>query len=841
MPTTDSAIRNNPCMDLLDASGVTSREREVLVLLKERLTNAEVADRLFISVRTVESHVSSLLTKLGVEDRLQLAALVDQLARSQRPNNLPRLPSSFVGRESELAELQKLTRGSRLVTVVGPAGVGKTRLTLQAAGIASEDFPDGVWLVELAPLDDPDLVSTETMRVLGCSPVPRLAPIEALVGCADSLDCLVILDNCEHLVEGVAVTAEALLNHTRSVRIVATSRQPLGVPGEAVMTLTPLAIPESTASREELSRSEAVRLFAERAEAVKSGFRVTDANAGDVAAICRRLDGLPLALELAASRLRSFSPSQLAERLDDRLRILAAPRTETRHRTLEAAIEWSYDLLSSDERLLLRRLSAFAGSFSLSAAEEVCSDDRLPRSRVLELLPGLVERSLVDADPFGEVYRYRLLESIRWFAWKRLEDRDALIDRVLHYLVDLTDSAEGELRGPQQREWLDRLRGELPNIRRVLDWAIQAGKAEQALRLVADLELFWNYGDLRREGISWMERALEAFPDGPSLPRLRVMLTGSMLLEPWNTSLAVKLAEEALQLAGAKETMWEMRARLVWGSSLVYERSRTEETRQHLEATAKYFESVGDRWRLGMALTQLGVTSELPEAIEHLEKAGKCFAAVGDRIQYGNVRYLSAAKLLRFGNGDLNRASAWAEEALEIEEELGSRHEQAHARSLQVIVSFRRGELDLATEACQGCLVTFRQLGDTRCTARMLSIQGLLMTWRGDVVVASSRFCEALRDSLRANDLATAAECLDGLGALANGIEAVRFHAAAQAHRKSAGVPHNVSGVSYDKRLVELRNELGEEAYSIAWQEGQALDPRTVCADKLVNDTAAAP
>jgi ATP/maltotriose-dependent transcriptional regulator MalT len=173
-------------MDLLDASGVTSREREVLALLKERLTNAEIADRLFIAVRTVESHVSSLLTKLGAEDRRQLAGMADQLERSQRPHNLPRLPSSFVGRNSELAELQKLIRGSRLVTVVGPAGVGKTRLTLQAVRDVSEDLPDGVWFVELAPLDDPDLVTTETIRILGCSPVPQLTPFEALVGCAGS-------------------------------------------------------------------------------------------------------------------------------------------------------------------------------------------------------------------------------------------------------------------------------------------------------------------------------------------------------------------------------------------------------------------------------------------------------------------------------------------------------------------------------------------------------------------------------------------------------------------------------------------------------------------------------
>lgn len=817
-------------MDPLDVSGVTSREREVLALLRERLTNAEVADRLFISVRTVESHVSSLLTKLGVEDRLQLAALVDRLDRSMRPNNLPRLPSSFVGRQSELAELRKLIRGSPLVTILGPAGVGKTRLALQAATDTSEDFPEGAWLVELAPLDDPDLVTPETLNVLGCSPAPHLTPIEALVGCAGSMECLLILDNCEHLMEGVSTTVEALLKRSPTVRIVATSRQALGVSGETVMMLPPLDVPESTAAREEALRSESVRLFAARAEAAQPGFRVTDANAPDIAAICRHLDGLPLALELAASRLRSFSPGQLAERLDDRLRILASPRTETRHRTLETAIEWSYDLLSSDEQLLLQRLSAFAGSFSLAAAEEVCSDDRMPRSRVLELLPGLVDKSLLGTDPFGDAYRYRLLESIRWFAWQRLEDRDASINRVLRYLVEMAEGAADELRGPRQRDWLDRLRGELANIRRALDWGSQAGEAESVLRLVAALELFWNYGDLRREGIVWVERVLEAFPDGPSLPRLRVMLTGSALLEPWDTSLALHLAEDAMKLAVAEGRMWEMRARLALGYSLIYDRVRADETRQHLEAAAEYFEAVNDRWRLGGALMQLGALRGLPEAIDYMEEAGRCFAASGDRIQYGNVRYLSAAKLLRFG-GDLDRASSWAQEALEIAEELGSRHEQAHARSLRAVVDFRRGDLDRVIHIGDECLVSFRQVGDTRCTARMLSIRGLVMAQLGDPDVARSSFCEGLNSALRASDLATVAECLDGLGALAKEDEAVRLHAAAQTHREAAGVPINMSGVSHKKRLAELRQDLGEEAFSIARQKGRTSDPRSVCAD----------
>lgn len=819
------AIRNNRYMDLLDERDVTPREREIIGLLRARLTNIEIADRLYISVRTVESHVSSLLTKLGADDRLDLAALAEQLERSRPLHNLPRPPASFVGRQSELVELEKLIRGSRLVTVVGSAGVGKTRLTLEAANICLNDYSEGVWLVELAQLDSSNLVAPELMRVLGCPSNPHLSPIEALVRYAESMSCLLILDNCEHVVEGVASTTEALLNHTRSVRVIATSRQALGFTSEAVMALAPLALPQGEATRDALLQSDAVRLFATRAEATRRGFRVTEANARHVAAICRHLDGLPLGLELAASRLRSFSPAQLAERLDDRLGILAAPRPEARHRTLEAAIAWSYDLLSSDEQLLLLRLSVFAGSFSLATAEEACSDDRLPRRRVLELLPSLVEKSLVDTDPSGDGYRYRLLESIRWFARERLEGRDELMGRLTSHLMKLAEQAETELRGVSQREWLDQLRKELPNIRVALEWAIKAGEAEMALRSVAALELFWSYGDLRREGIDWVKRILDAFPDGPDLPRLRVMLSGAHLLEPWDTRQAIRLAEQALELARAEGEMWEMRARLALGYALVYDRPRAEETRQNLEMANSYFETIGDRWRQGLALFQLGNLHHVTEAIGYLEAAAECFAQAEDRVQYGNVRYLGAAKLLRFEGADLDQVFSWAEEALNIADELGSRQEQAHAKSLQALMGFRRDDFDQATALCHQCLGTFRQVSDTRCTARMLSLKGFLAAHRGDFAHASGCFREAMTEALRANDMATVAECSDGLGAMADGMEAVRWHAAAQTQRTMAGVAVNASGIDYENRLAELRNELGEETFTIAWEEGRISDP----------------
>ncbi len=392
--------------------GVTRREAEILSLVGNRLSNREIADHLYISVRTVESHVSSLLAKLGASDRRALVALADQLKAPAPSHNLPRRPDSFVGRDAEQRHLAEVLAGHRLVTIVGPPGVGKTRLATETALGLLDRYEEGVWLVELADVADPKLVVPSVMAVLGLRAPPGGDPLEALVAGAATRRSLVVLDNCEHLAGSAAAVAEAVTTRTDSLAVLATSRHPLGTSGERVVQLDPLLVEPS------------VRLFADRAGAAQDGFELTDHNTDSVTRLVERLDRIPLAVELAASRIRAFTPAELLDHLGIGIDLIGTSAAAGRHRTLTGTIAWSYRLLSTGERLLFGRLCVFAG-FNLAAAQTVCAGDGLAGDKIPALLSDLVDHSLVFPLPGTSPHRYRMLESIRAFAGGRLKDRCA--------------------------------------------------------------------------------------------------------------------------------------------------------------------------------------------------------------------------------------------------------------------------------------------------------------------------------------------------------------------------------------------------------------------------------
>ncbi len=453
------------------------------------------------------------------------------------PNNLPTLATSFVGRAQELAELDKLIRAARLVTITGVGGAGKTRLALQAAAQFAQEFRDGIWFVELAAITDPTLVTSATATALG---VPEQAgrPLQdSMLDHLSDRKALIIMDNCEHVISEAAVLVEAVLSGASECRVVATSRELLGVGGEVALGMRSMSMPAAGTPTDwaELSRYDAVRLFTERAAASVSTFRVAGDNAAAVQEICRRLDGMPLALELAAARLRSFSPQQLADLLDQRFRLLTGgSRTALpRQQTLAAAIDWSYQLLGSNERLLFERLAVFQGGFTLEAAQEVCSSDELDAFDVLELIPALVDKSLVVADSGDVAVRYRLLETIRQFARDQL-DRDRAGDdfRVRHasYFMHLAEAAEPHVRGADERLWWERIDADLDNLRQAMIWSLEAGSAETAMRIAGAVWRFWWFTVRFSEGISWLERALHAGGDVPKHTGAKALLGLGTLL-----------------------------------------------------------------------------------------------------------------------------------------------------------------------------------------------------------------------------------------------------------------------------------------------------------------------
>jgi predicted ATPase len=442
-----------------------------------------------------------------------------QATEHYRPtNNLPLALTSLVGREREMAEANRLLGTDRLLTLVGPGGSGKTRLALAAADVA-RNFGDGVWLVELAPLSDPDLVPQAVASVLGVRETPGTTLVDDLVAHLESRNVLLILDNCEHIIDACASFAAALLRRCPDLRVMVTSREALGIAGETLFAVPTLSLsdPHHLQAAEGLPRYEASRLFVERAMAVRPGFSITGDNAMAIAQIYYRLDGIPLAIELAAAKTRVLSVEQISSRLADssfRLFKSESRTLDPRQRTLGAAMDWSHDLLDWPERTLFCRLSVFVGGFGLEAAEAVSADRSIQEDDVLDLLSRLVDKSLLLAEEQEDEVRYRMLETVRQYASERLEESgelDVFSRRHAEFYLALAEDTEAALRGPDQIACFRRLEKESDNFRAALSWSLDKdpteGLAELGLRLTVALWLFWNIQG-STEGHRWIEEAL---------------------------------------------------------------------------------------------------------------------------------------------------------------------------------------------------------------------------------------------------------------------------------------------------------------------------------------------
>jgi len=451
--------------------------------------------------------------------------------------NLPAELTSFVGRRGELAEVRRLLAGSRLVTLTGVGGVGKTRLALRAAAGLRRAFPDGVWLVRLDQLRDEALVAQAVAGALGLQGQGGYSPEAVLTDYLGSRQLLLVLDNCEHLVDAVAKLADLLLRVAAGLRMLATSREALTIDGETVLAVLPLPVPEAgqPLTAAELGLFPAVRLFAERAAQVVPGFAVTEANVAAVAGICRRLEGMPLAIELAAARAQVLSPEQIDQRLGDRLGLLTrgGRARPARQQTLRASIEWSYELCSPAERLLWARLSVFAGGFELDAAEGICADDRLAVSRVLDLLAALAGKSILIADPGQGTARYRLPETLREFGQERLResgDYAAVRRRHRDWHEQFARQADTDWLNPQIAEWTARLLREHANVQKAQDFCqAEPGEAEAGLRIALHVWPYYYYGAGHLSEGRYRLAQVLAQADEPTVWRARGLLLAGFL------------------------------------------------------------------------------------------------------------------------------------------------------------------------------------------------------------------------------------------------------------------------------------------------------------------------
>ncbi|MFJ8025698.1 ATP-binding protein [Streptomyces sp. NPDC096311] len=620
--------------------------------------------------------------------------------------NLPAAVTSFVGRRQEIGEVRKLLGAARLVTLTGVGGVGKTRLAIETGAEASSAFADGVWLVDLAPVRQPELVAQAIVTSLGIPDQSTRPPAEQLVDHLARRQALILLDNCEHLVDACAVLTDRLLRGCARVRVLATSRQVLGIVGEHVYQVPPLSVPEPADAppAEALDRYESVRLLTDRATAIRPGFAVSNTNHAAVVRLCARLDGIPLAIELAASRLRSLPLSEVADRLEDRFALLTggSPAALPRQRTLRALIDWSHELCSAEERRLWARLSVFAGGFDLAAAEGVCADDRLPRTQIMDLVDHLVAQSVVQAVEHDGQVRYRMLETIREYGWDRLaasgEDK-ALRTRHQEFFGDLADRIAATWYGPGQEEGLARLRADHRNLAAALEWSISNGPAKQALSLVAALRHHWCADGFLSEGRRWLDRIL----DLPGPP------------QPERTT--------ALWVAG-----WVM-----------LQQGDYDGAEARLAECEKLAAELGDEMAPYMALSLRGTAAlfrgHLSEALDCFEAASAGLTGMGHT---GGTLFTDFQAAIAHAHAGGQRAAEKGERAIALSEELGERWTRSYALYALGLHAWAHGELDSANGLARAGLQIQRGFNDHVGTAVLIE----LLAW---IAASKKEFDRAAR------------------------------------------------------------------------------------------------
>ena len=750
---------------------------------------------------------------------------------SHHESNLPEQFTSFVGRGPQLADVATLLESDRLVTLVGVGGTGKTRLALRAAADALDRYRDGVWLVELAPLSDPGIVADEIGRALRIHVQPGQAPLEALVDFLRSKDLLLLLDNCEHLVETVVAVTHRLLASCHGLVVLATSREPLGVDGEAVYAVPSMALPvalEMDGARapddediERVGRSEAVSLFVERARATLPSFSLDASNLGAVAEICRRLDGIPLALELAAARVNVLSPAEIAEGLSDRFRLLTGGRRTAlpRQRTLQALVDWSWDLLDDADRRLLRGLAVFAGGWTLEAATHVTwqplpggadSAGAVARVTTLDGLSRLVDRSLIAVDRTGGTdragaTRYRMLETIRQYAADRLAESGetlALRDRHLDLYRALARDAEAGLDGPEMPVWLARIDSEIDNVRSALEWALET-RPVAALEMCVVLTRYWRARVMGSEGLDRMVGAIEAVQRIP----------------------AAETESEARQRA-------VLVARGRAGAALLaLHRGHPEGPRMADEAVTAA-QATGDPATIvDAASTYLMVQALLPGGrdVEALRTTFRvALAAASSLGDPTRLARLQSTMAMIDASSDPQSADAWLERAAEAAQRSGNPQEIASISQTRGRVASRTGRLADAQRWFAHAQGQFRELGDHRFELSAQSELAHVLRRSGELDAAQAEYRQTIRGWQRSGNRGAVANQLESMAfiALARGEteRSVRLLGAADALREASGSPMMAQErVEYEDEVLRLRTALAGTAFDEGWSEGRAM------------------
>ena len=756
------------------------------------------------------------------------------------PNNLPQQPTHFIGREKEIDEVKALIRKTRLLTLTGAGGCGKTRLALQVAADQIEERPDGVWLVELAALTDPALVPQTTATTLGLKEQAGKSLTQTLTDHLQSRHLLLILDNAEHLLGSVARLADAILRRCPEVTLLVSSREALAVGGELTYRVPSLTMPDPARDRtpEAVARYESVRLFVERAQLLAPQFTVTPGYAPVLASICHRLDGIPLAIELAAARVRSMSVEEVNRRLDQRFRLLTGgSRTALpRQQTLRSAIDWSYDLLNGDERVLFARLAVFTGGFSLDAVERICADAVIDESAALDLVTSIVDKNLVVAETRGSATRYRMLETIRQYARDRLLDSgegDRLRDLHLSYFAALAAKAEPKLSGPDQALWLHRLAAEHDNLRAALAWSsAAAGDTAAGLKMAAALWRFWYVRGDFSEGRACLVGLLSIDNAGATPERGRALnAAGTLAWLQTDLPAARTLLSEALVLWRAHGDRQGIARSLSNLGNVAHGECDYAASRGFFEQSLAIRRELDDRAGIADILTNLGA---LAYDRGDYDAAGALFSeSLGLRRERGD-RWGIAVQLNNLGavhdaQGDYSGCRALYEECLAIYRELGDRSGEPTSLSNLGQLASAEGDHVAARALHEESLSIRRETGDRRGIVMELNNLAKEAIIVGEPARARALALESLAVLQELSDRRLIAEALEALAgaAAADGApeRATRILGCVGRLREEVGYPLRPREIpAHERQMTALRSAMGGDgAFDAAMQEGRTM------------------
>jgi len=666
------------------------------------------------------------------------------------PNNLPIQVTSFLGRDEDVAEVKKLLEKTRLLTLAGTGGVGKTRLALQVGAELLDQHPDGVWFVDLAGLQDPDLIASEMAAVLGVRVGADRSLVESIIYSLKPKQVLIILDNCEHVVETAAQITSSIIKGAPQVRVLTTSREGLGIAGEVVHRVSPLAVPKSGAgmTAEAAKQFGAVALFVDRATAANTRFALTDADAPVVVDICRSLDGIPFAIELAAARVKAMSVVNLAERLTERFRILTGgDRTALpRHQTMRALIDWSYNLLNERERTLVNRVSVFAGGWTIEAASEICADETIESWEILDMISSLVDKSLVQAEIGGTSERYRLLDSTWRYALEKLGEAgesERINRKHAEYFLKLAQEADDAWESTPSKVLIEQMEPELDNFRAAMDWALtKRNDVVVGRALAAALRELWIGVGSRREGARWINLAIEAQPDAPPDAVSVKLWMGFALNNEALGAAQQEAAERALAQAEALDDRKLLAQAQIQLGFALDRRGRFDEAEAEYVKAVPLLRETKTTKKLASCLSWWSIIfwirGDAKAAQKGFEEAISLAKSFGDEQMTATV--LGNVAELSFSQGDIDKAISVAEEALAMRRK--SRNPGSAANALTNLTAYRLaiGQIEearanghegikLAREAQEGLLGAYAmqhlaviqaQQGGRRDAARLL-------------------------------------------------------------------------------------------------------------------------